>query len=496
MSARGLEVARLGALVHALIHACMLLLPALVRPIANRYGVPVLAVDAVGTAHYLAFGLGAVPAGFLADRIGSRALLLACLGGCAASCALVALAPSFTLFAVGLVALGAAASIYHPAGLSLISRATPPEALGRAIGVHGVGGNLGEALAPAAAALLAAAIDWRAPFALAGAACLALLAPVASLRLDGEGRAGGGGLAGLRAVFASRRILLVLGAALAGGLVYRGATYFLPRHLTERIDAGALAELKARAAWLGEARGGDSLGAVVTSLALLAGVGAQWWGGRLADRFRRERLFATLVAGILPVLLAVAVLRDTPLAIAAIAFGFGWYLTQPLVNSIAADLVPREHHGMLYGVMFSTSFGLGSFAVSLGSFVARRTSTAGAFLALAGVAGANLLLALALARRARGPAASRDLTSSRRSRRPGRRRRPPRRRASPAGRRARAPRRRSSGRRRPAARRRPRRPWTAACTACARSSAGPPRSPRRSGSARPRPACSRRKARP
>jgi predicted MFS family arabinose efflux permease len=385
----------------------MLLLPALVPLVAARYGVSVTAVDAVGTAHYLAFGLGAIPAGILADRFGSRNLLLACLGGCAASAALVAAAPSFAVFSIGLVGLGAAASVYHPSGLSLISRATPPDALGRAIGVHGVGGNLGEAFAPAAAALLAAATDWRLPFVLAAAGSAMLLLPVASLpRMPSPtpspspnpapDPAGSG-----KPWFAFPGLGLVLVSALLGGFVYRGATYFMPRHLTDHVAPEGLATLQRAADWLTEGRRGDALGAVLTSIALLAGVLAQWWGGRLADRFRRERLFVTLTVIVAPMLVLMATLRDTPLVAVALGFGFTWYLSQPLLNSIAATFVPRERHGALYGLLFSTSFGLGSFAVSAGSAVASRWGTGAAFLALSGVAALNILCASLLALRLR-----------------------------------------------------------------------------------------------
>lgn len=396
MSSSSFRIARLSATIHASIHAYMLLLPALVKPIAARYQVSIQAVDAVGTIHYMAFGFGAVPAGWLADRLGSRRMLLVCIAGCSVSAAIVALAPSFLVFSIGLIGLGAAASVYHPSGLSLISRNTAPQALGRAIGIHGVGGNLGEALAPAAAALLATSISDRAPFVLSALSALLLLVPVTLLPEENVERQARP-KAQARWSFG---LLLILMAAMAGGLIYRGVTYFLPRHLTERVDPASLAWLSSSASWLGEGKGGDTLGAVVTSLALLTGVVAQWWGGKLADRFRRERLFLAMTLMIVPILLLMAVARDMALLAAALVFGFGWYLGQPLLNSIAAALVPREWHGRLYGAIFFTSFGLGAFAVSAGSFLAGTLGTAGAFLGFAGVAVLDVLLAMALVKTA------------------------------------------------------------------------------------------------
>jgi MFS family permease len=361
--------------VHALVHAWMLILPGITTALARRYQVSELDVAAVGTAHYLAFGLGAVPAGWLADRFGPRAVLLLCLAGGGASAAACALAQGFAGFSVALVALGAAASLYHPAGLSMISRTTPHAGLGRALGIHGVGGNLGEALAPGAAALLAAQLDVRAPFVVAALSAAIVLWPVARLPRQPGAPEGGdddddrvGGLLTLP-------LLLVLCSALLAGLVYRGATYFFPVHLGARV-----------------AGGGETVGALVLSASLLAGVAAQWLGGRLADRFRRERLYLALQALALPILAIAAVTRQAVLVGAAIAFGFVWFLAQPLLTAFAAGLVARDKHGRLYGVLFTSTFGLGSLAVTACAHVAARWGTTGVFLSLAGCGAANVLV--------------------------------------------------------------------------------------------------------
>ena len=59
--------------------------------------------------------------------------------------------------------MGTFASIYHPAGLSLISRETTPETRGKALGWHGIFGSLGIALAPFLASIVFAtgAVGWR-----------------------------------------------------------------------------------------------------------------------------------------------------------------------------------------------------------------------------------------------------------------------------------------------------------------------------------------------
>jgi MFS family permease len=372
-------IARLSAVVHGLVHAWMLILPGIAGAVARRYHVSELEVAAAGTIHYLAFGLGAIPAGLLADRFGPRAILLACLALGGAAAMACALASTFAAFAAALLLLGAAASLYHPAGMSMISRSTPPATLGRALGIHGMGGNLGESLAPGAAALLASQLDLRAPFAIAAILALLVLVPVWRLpRVPAPFYEEKVAPARVRGAILSGPVLLILVSALLSGLIYRGSTYFIPPHLGARLG------------------GGETLGAVILSVSLQAGVVAQWMGGHLADRFHRVRMFLVLQALALPMLVAVALLHGVPVAAAAIGFGFVWYLGQPLLNSAVAGLVARERHGRLYGLQFTASFGLGALAVSACARIAERWGTAGVFVALAGVTALNVLLAATL----------------------------------------------------------------------------------------------------
>ena len=84
-----------------------------------------------------------------------------------------AFAGSPTTLAITLAATGLFAAIYHPIGTAMLVDAAGDKP-GRAIGMNGVFGNLGVALAPVATALLATQAGWRAAFLLPGLACAAL----------------------------------------------------------------------------------------------------------------------------------------------------------------------------------------------------------------------------------------------------------------------------------------------------------------------------------
>jgi MFS family permease len=366
--------------------------------------VPLLAVLTVANAMYLVYGLCAIPAGFLADRFGSRRMLVIAAGGCTVSLLLVAAAPSFPLLAAGLILLGLSAGVYHPSGLSLLSRGVATGERGRAIGIHGAGGNFGEAIAPAWAGLFATTLGWRFGFVAAAALSLACAALALSLPAGDAAQPDPlpsesppfrprGFKATLRALgrtlrsFAGNRpLLLLLFSLVAAGFVYRGFLTFLSMHLAEAGGMGP------RASYM-------------MSVVLVAGIVAQRFGGELVDRRSGERLYLLETIPWAPALVLLALIPGPAAAVTgALVFGFCWALTQPVANALTAEYARASDHGLLYGIQFAATFGIGSFATTAGGYLLSRGGTRAVFLGLAAVAVlAGLSVATLLALRKRTP---------------------------------------------------------------------------------------------
>jgi FSR family fosmidomycin resistance protein-like MFS transporter len=385
------SVARASAVIHGLVHGSVVLLPTLFGDLQRAFHVSFLDVVAAANVLYLVYGLAAIPAGWLADRVGSRTMLVVSAGGCGLALALVATAQTFPVLSVALVLLGSSAGIYHPSGLSLLSRRVVSGEQGRAIGIHGMGGNLGEALAPLWAGLFAARLGgWRWGFALAALLSFACVALAFTLPAD-TARAHrhpslpqgmSGVAAALRSFWRSRPLRWLLLATFAGGFVYRGVLTYLPLHLSSTA--------------------GGTLGAsTLMTLVLLAGLFAQRFGGELADRLPRERLFLTEVALLAPVLVLLGLTSGVGLVAMALSFYFLWYLAQPLASALAAAYADTREHGLLYGAQFAVAFGLGSFATTIGGLLVQAGGTSLAFLGFGAVAILQLVAALALVRSAR-----------------------------------------------------------------------------------------------
>ena len=111
-------------------------------------------------------GVMALPAGWLADRWSARgmmAVFFVGLGVAAAGCGLATGPGSLRL---ALIALGAFAAIYHPVGLAWVVRHARQR--GRALGINGITGSLGVALAGIVAGGLSDTVGWRAAFVVPG----------------------------------------------------------------------------------------------------------------------------------------------------------------------------------------------------------------------------------------------------------------------------------------------------------------------------------------
>ncbi|WP_290813560.1 MFS transporter, partial [Halovivax sp.] len=136
-------IARFTMIGHATFHSYELAIPLFVVVWLDVFDVSPAVLGTVVAVGYGLVGVGALPSGALADAYGSKRLVVLSMAGMGAGFALVALAPTIWILALALVCWGAAASLYHPAGLSLITRGA--ERRGTVLAYHGVAGNVGTA---------------------------------------------------------------------------------------------------------------------------------------------------------------------------------------------------------------------------------------------------------------------------------------------------------------------------------------------------------------
>ena len=110
------------------------------------------------------YGVCQLPAGWLADRLGSNILLTLGVVGVGAAGLLVGMSPNYSILIAGLVLMGMLGGGYHPASTTMISAVIEPKTRGQALGFHLVGGSFSYFLAPLVAAGIAVVWGWRGPF--------------------------------------------------------------------------------------------------------------------------------------------------------------------------------------------------------------------------------------------------------------------------------------------------------------------------------------------
>jgi MFS family permease len=362
---------------HAMVHTFEHALPAVEQMIGEEFHVGKDETGALGTVWRLPFGLLAMLAGWLADRHGAKVMLIVYLLGCSAAALMSATAPSLALLFGWMFAMGCFASIYHPAGLSLISHETTAVNRGKALGWHGIFGSLGIAAAPFLAALVFSTgrVGWRAYYVML--TLPAVLIVLLLTRLNATDKAPRGSNGSLDSDSGDKQVdrvpwrafLILVAAGSMGGFIYAAFMHFLPRYLSETgLRPSDWPDASFRTA--------------LATMVLVCGAVGQGIAGRMARPDRLKPQLVTILLMNAPFLLWMAFADGVWRFVAACGLAFVHFMHQPIYNSIVAHIVPRSRRSLGYGFSNMMTFGIGA----IGPFVVGKLTDRVAYGSLAGVA--------------------------------------------------------------------------------------------------------------
>jgi MFS family permease len=335
---------------HALDHLFLLIFASAVATIAAEWGMGWNDLMPFTMGAFVMFGLGSVPAGKLGDQWGRRAMMIVFFLGIGVAGLLVALAQDRWQLAAALTLMGCFAAIYHPVGIPmLVQKSANP---GFTIGLNGLAGNLGIAVAAILTGFLVKHFGWRVAFAvpsLVAIACgvlFALLVP----REDMAPAKRKGRSLDLPPGVLARVFLVMTLTAISGSLIFNFTTNGTGQLLAERFR--------------GIIEDPATLGALLALVFAIASF-AQLVVGKLIDRYPLKRIYLPIVALQIPLFLLAAQAEGWTLFAVAVAYMAVVFGAIPFTDAIIVQYVDDRMRSRVTGMRLAVSFTGASLAIWL-----------------------------------------------------------------------------------------------------------------------------------
>ncbi len=368
---------------HALDHMFLLIFATAVTSIAADFGFDRWEdLMPYGVGAFLLFGIGSVPAGRLGDLWGRRKMMIIFFAGMGLSAMVCALARNAWQMAAALTLMGAFSSIYHPVGIPmLLSRATRP---GWTIGVNGLAGNLGIAVAAIVTGLLVKYVGWRAAFVVPGLVCLACalaFAWTAPAETEAPARSTRKATQPLDPSALARLFLVMTFAAISSSLLFNFTTNGNAQLLRERF--------------IGIIEDPAQLGTLLAVMYTIASF-TQVIVGNLIDRFPMKRLYLVIVLAQIPMFLLAAQAQGWLLFAFLTGFMVMVFGAIPFTEAMVVRFVDDRLRSRVSGMRMAVSFGISSLAVYLLGPVVKASGFSTLLVAMAGIAACTALFVLML----------------------------------------------------------------------------------------------------
>lgn len=341
---------------------------------------------------FVAFGAGAIVAGWIADKWSREGMIAVFFFGIGLSTILAGFVDGPLSMAVCLTLIGTFAAIYHPVGLALVVQGRART--GIPLAINGIYGNMGVACAALFTGFLIDTAGWRAAFFVPG--ILSLLIGVGYVwHLRGKARETGAEPAAAAkkstpAAEISRATLVRVFAIIffttaLGGLIFQSTTFALPKILDER-----LAEIAGSASEVGW------YAFLVFSLAALA----QLLVGYLVDRHSVRLVFA--VVGLTQALFFFVMIHLDGWLALLVAFGFMFVVFGqiPINDVLVGRMARSQWRSRAFAIRYVVTFSVMASAVPLIGWIHGRWGFSLLFEVLAIAASAIFVAVLLLPGRA------------------------------------------------------------------------------------------------
>ncbi len=310
------------------------------------------------TPGFVAFGLGAIVAGWIADKWSRKGMIVIFFIGIGTSSILASLSSTPLQIAASLTLIGVFAAIYHPVGLSLVIQGR--EKTGLPLAINGVFGNMGVASAALLTGFFIDSSSWRMAFIIPGIASLILgilylLFIRGELGIESDSTTGPARKAKSAPKPISRdKLIRVFGVIFfttaIGGLIFQSTTFALPKIFDERL--GSLAGTATMVGWYAF---------LAFSLAALA----QLVVGYLIDNHSVRNIFATVALLQAVFFLIMTQMNGVAALIVSIAFMFVVFGQIPINDVLVGRMARSEWRSRAFALRYIITFSIMASAIPL-----------------------------------------------------------------------------------------------------------------------------------
>ena len=350
--------------------------------LSTEWGLSYAELIPYATPGFIAFGICAIPAGWLADKWSREGMMLIFFIGIGICSVLASQASSPAQIALTLTLIGVFAAIYHPVGLAMVVQGRTKT--GMPLAINGVFGNMGVASAALLTGFFIDSAGWRTAFALPGALSIGIgvmywffikgqSAPETTVPNTEDPKASNtpGAHSGnlLIRVFA-----VIFFTTALGGLIFQSTTFALPKVFEERLPD--IANTATLIGWYAF---------IVFSVAAFA----QLVVGYLIDNHSVKIVFA--VVALLQAIFFTAMIQLTGLAalLVAIAFMLAVFGQIPINDVLIGRIARSEWRSRAYALRYVIGFSVSATAVPLIAWIHSTWGFNALFMTLA--AGATLI---------------------------------------------------------------------------------------------------------
>jgi MFS family permease len=353
--------------------------------IGNELGLSYSQIGLIMTCQYIASAVANVPGGVLVDTVGRKGLLMAVsLFWVGFPYLLISFTHSYVMLLVCIALVGFGNALWHPTAIPTLGQRYP-ERKGLVLSLHGMGGNVGDAIAPLVIGAALAVFSWREVVVLNVApglvVALLMFAMLGSIQLGAktthaEGQSVAQYWGALKNLLRNRALVLLSVGSSFRTMTQSALLTFLPVYLAHDMGYSPV--------WVG---------ACLFALQA-AGFAAAPVAGHLSDRMGRKQILMGSMLTSALVLVMMAFAGASPVFIFLIAvLGFFLYATRPVIQAWMLDVTPKNMGGSSIGVLFGAQAVGGALGPLFSGMVADRYGLLAAFYFLAAtIVVANLLV--------------------------------------------------------------------------------------------------------